>query len=289
MLVWSLLLILNFAHASEDVCRLMCPSSLSFIEKLNHNLAPSDVIVFTGGESKEHRQKGFAKVSADSIEAFTSHHGYRLVFTDNLNYNFHLVYKGQQYTSQWHKIFSLPALRHKYPKAKYFIWIDESIFVTYPETDMLNHYMNLMERDEDWEMMFGDDGNKDYLNTGVFIVKNSPFTEWALERAMDIGLENNGSMARTNRFERDALEQVRRRNSLHNKIRIIPHRTGPYNFNTFAREFDWDLPSDQRAEKEDAFIRFSEARNKLDLLKEWIEYLDEWKLYTSGCSFPLQI
>jgi len=189
------------------------PSALSFRERLAHGLQPHEVVIFTGGHSIQRRLKGYGKLSADSIKEFATHHGYNLKFLDELDYHKDLVYEGQKFNPTWHRVFALPALRAKFQRAKYFVWFDDDILLPYPTTDMLNHYINLMQEDPDWYMIYSEESESFVLNSGMFIMRNRDLAHDAYLQAMDIALERDGHLARSFGHEQEVIALVRARNS----------------------------------------------------------------------------
>lgn len=274
----------------SPVCFQAVPDSLAFREPLDRRLSPHQIVIFTGGDSLRRRQEGFGKISADAVEQFTKYHGYKLVFLDQLNYDRSLKIGEAQFTGHWHRVFAMPDLRKRFPYAKYFVWIDDDILVPYPETDMLNHYVNIMEREEGWQMLFGEEGAGYVLNSGLFIMKNTDFSFEAYRAAIDIGLEDNFHLATQFGHEQGAIIEYRRRHNLQSSIRAIPHRSGPYNFNTFNRYVRWDLPG-MRARDGDAFVHFLglQADQRLKGMQEWLGKVENWRKARMGCKYPLSL
>lgn len=276
--------------ASSPICMQAVPDSLSFRERLVGRLSPEQIVIFTGGDSLRRRQEGFGKISADALDKFAKHHGYNLVFLDQLNYDRSLRIGAAQYTGHWHRVFAMPDLRRRFPDAKYFVWFDDDILVPYPETDMLNHYVNLMEKEEGWQMLYGEEGAGYVLNSGLFIMKNTDFSFEAYRAAIDIGLENNFHLAAQFGHEQGAIIEYRRRHNLQSSIRAIPHRSGPYNFNTFNRNAGWDLPG-MKARDGDAFVHFTglPANQRLAGMQNWMSRVNHWRNPRMGCNYPLSL
>lgn len=265
------------------------PDSLRFIEPLSPNLRPHDIVLFSGGHSASRRMHGFAKLSADSIMAFAKHHGYNCVFLDQLNYDRSLLLNGIKFTDHWHRVFAMPDLRKRFPDAKYFVWFDDDILVPFVETHMLNHYVNLMEADDAWQMLYGEEGADYVLNSGMFIMKNTDFSFDAYRRAIRIGLEKDGHLARNFGHEQGAIIKVRKRGSLSHRIRIIRHRDGPYNFNNFERDAGHDRPG-TRAQFGDAFVHFTGLDGDIrgDLMGRLIRMVAIWRISNPRClSYPV--
>lgn len=252
------------------------PSCLQFREGLGHGLSPDDVVIFTGGDDLSRRLNGFGRLSADSVSAFARHHGYRLIFLDQLYYDRSLWYRGQRYCNYWHRVFALPALRAAAPRAKYVVWLDDDILVPHPETDMLNHYINRMHSDSEWQMTYAEEGGAYELNSGMFIMKNRDFAHDVYQRAMDVGME----MGWLHRFgyEQDSIKELRKREGLQRQIRIISHRQGKYNINNFAREAFHDPPG-TRAEFGDAFVHFTGMGydQRLHAMNRWLDRVRDWR------------
>lgn len=276
---------------SKDPCRVGLPSSLSFIEPLNKAIKPEEVVIFTGGDSLNRRLSGFSLLSGNSIKDFAAYHGYQQIFVDELDYDKSLRYGGYTYRPQWHRVFAMPSLRAKYPRAKYFIWMDDDVLVPYKETDMLNHYINLMEADGDWQMVYGDEAPAYVMNSGFFIMKNSDFSFDVYNKAIELGTENNGHLSREYFLEQEAIHVLRKRHGLEKQIHIIPHRDGPYNFNTFARQTSFDPPGSM-VQYGDAFVHFlgQSAGDKIRKMQNMISQVATWrKQRPSTCSYPVPL
>lgn len=283
------LILITVVSCIPDPCLKGLPSSLRFVEPLVEGINPHEVVILSGGDSFNRRQHGFAKWSAHSLLAFAHHHGYGLVFLDQLVYDTNLQVNGTRFTGHWHRVFAMPALRSAFRYAKYFVWIDDDILAPYPETDMLNHYVNMMERDPEWEMLYAEEGGEYVLNSGMFIMKNNDFAFDVYKETIAVGLENRGHLAARFGHEQDALIQVRHLLSLQNKIHVIKHRQGPYNFNTFARDAQHDFPG-MKAQDGDAFVHFlghsPKTRHKkmLELLKK----VGAWRAaLPHSCHYPV--
>lgn len=274
---------------SNDPCRVSLPSALSFVERLAGSIQPREVVIFTGGDSLQRRLSGFSLQSGNSIRAFAAYHGYQQIFVDELDYNKALQYGGYTYRPQWHRVFALPSLRLKYPNAKYYIWMDDDVLVPYQETDMLNHYINLMEADPTWHMLYGDEAPAYVMNSGFFIMKNTDFCFDFYSKAIDLGTENNGHLSREYFLEQEAVHVLRRRHGFETQIRIIPHRNGPYNFNTFARQTSFDPPGSM-AQYGDAFVHFlgQPANEKLRKMNNMIRDVSLWRSQRPrSCAYPV--
>lgn len=298
MWCWLLVLCLSFLRAFEweyDSPQIRClqglPSSLSFTEKLRSPLMPSDVVIFSGGESLERRENGYSRLSAQSIELFALTHGYRYVFLDQLEYNKALKVGDIIFSPHWHRVFAIPALRAAFPDAKYFVWLDDDILVPYRETDMLNHYINYMELSDQFQMMYGDEGDDYVLNSGFFIMKNTEFSFNAYKQAVELALTNNAQLAHHFGHEQEAIAKVRSMNGYDNQILILEHRHDRYNFNTFAREARQDTPG-MKAIYGDAFVHFTgqNAITREQKMLMIMKHVDQWRrAVPSFCTYPIQI
>lgn len=265
---------LPYQHGPSD--QYYIPACLRFVEGLGYGLMPDEVVIFTGGDSIRRRLSGYGQVSANSIEAFANHHGYRLFFLDQLNYDRSLIHRGEQFCNYWHRVFALPALRAAAPRAKYIVWFDDDILVPHKETDMLNHYINMMHIDKNWQMTYAAEGGHYELNSGMFIIKNRDFAHDAYQRGMDIGWATKYKTQFG--YEQDAIKELRKNEGLYNEIRIINHRDGNYNFNNFARRAAHDPPG-TRAEFGDAFVHFTGlgADHRLKEMNKWLAQVDDWR------------
>lgn len=279
------------AFNKDDLCRRNLPSSLSFIEPLVDSIKPEEVVIFTGGDSYQRRQSGFALLSGDSIRDFAKYHGYQQIFVDELDYDKSLQYGGYTYRPQWHRVFAMPSLRAKYPTAKYFIWMDDDVLVPYKDTHMLNHYINLMEADPEWQMVYGDEAPEYVMNSGFFIMKNTDFSFDLYSKAIELGTENNGHLSREYFLEQEAVHVLRKRHGLEKQIHIIPHRDGRYNFNTFARQTSFDPPGSM-VQSGDAFVHFlgQSPADKLRKMRNTIQQVATWrKQKPAYCTYPVPL
>jgi len=269
-------------------CYYKLPSSLRFTEQLLGSIKSESIILFSGGDSLERRQSGFAKLSAQSIERFAKHQGYQNIFLDQLSYDRRLIHGSVRYTPHWHRVFALKALRAKFPQAKYFVWLDDDILVPYHDTDMLNHYVNLMEKDLGWHMLYASEGHDFVLNSGMFFMKNTDLAFDTYDKALEIGVQRNGFLARNFGHEQGAIIMARERMNLKEAIKIFPHRSGPYNFNTFARVASWD-PPDAVSAYGDAFVHFlSKPHGEREAgMNVIIREVQEWRqAVPQTCRYP---
>lgn len=275
----------------QDVCKFRLPSALSYIEPLQESIRSDQIVIITGGDSLARRQSGFAKLSADSIREFAGHNGYKLVFLDEVNYDKSLTFKGVKFHAMWHRVFALPVIRKMFPGAKYFVQMDDDILVPYKETQIVNHLINRMESDQEWLMTYGEEGGSYVLNSGFFIFKNTDFAFDAYQQATDIGTENAGYLARYFGHEQEAILQVRKRNRVEHHIRVLPHRQGHYNFNTFAREASWD-PDGAKAVRGDSIVHYlgQPADVRVTKMKELLSEVEEWRrMHPKRCTYPIQL
>lgn len=255
------------------------PHCLSFQEPLVGGLRPEDIVIFSGGDSLKRRKELFGAITSEALTAFAGHHGYRLAFLDELEYDTSRTHAGTKYHPAWCRVFAMPALRSKYPDAKYFVWLDDDILVVHEETDMLNHYINKMERDPSWEMTFVEEGAQLVLNSGMFIMRSTNFGFDNYKQLLDIGLEDDGKLAREFGYEQDAMAIHRKRHGLQDSIRIIKHREDPvYGFNLFSRRAVWDA-LDAWAYWGDAFVHFlgATAKTRDWHMRLWLVRKREWK------------
>lgn len=267
------------------------PSALSFREPLSGHLKPSEIVLFSGGDSLVRRQTGFGKLSAESLGRFAKNHGYSLVFLDELDYDKSLNYKGHSFAPHWHRVFALPALRNKFPDAKYFIWFDDDILVPYPETDILHHYINFMEIDPNWKMMYGNEGGGFVLNSGFFIMKNDYLGFWAYERALNFAVDEVQHIIKEFPHEQGGIIGVREKYNLQNEIRILSHRHNRYNYNTFYRDCRHDHP-EMKWQEGDAIVHFtglghwSRENQMLEVMYKAQRWRDQAGPY---CSYPIDL
>lgn len=274
-------------YSGDVKCLAGLPSALSFVEPLS--IDPDEVLIFSGGDSLMRRQTGFGSISSTALKDFASHHGYQLIFLDQIGYNKTLIHAGIQFKPQWHRVFAMPELRVMFPDAKYFVWFDDDILVPYKETDTLNHYINLMEADPEWEMLYGSEGAEYVLNSGLFIMKNSDFSFQIYQETLEVALEENGRLAYNQHMEQEAIAIIRDRHSLHHRIRVIDHRQGPYNFNTFARDCSWDPPG-VKWEYGDAFVHFLGAQEKAKNMKALQKQVSTLKKrQPNKCTYPIPL
>lgn len=276
-------------HSPE--CSANLPDALSFIEPLDEAIRPDQVVIFTGGDSLQRRSSGFPLISAESITEFAQYHGYGLVFLDQVDYDKTLMHAGIKYHAMWHRIFALPSIRKMFPQAKYFIQIDDDILIPYKETDIVNHYINMMEKDPEWYFTYGEEPSPWTLNAGFFIMKNMDFCFDSYKGVIEVGLENNARLSNSGNHEQEAMVVYRRRHNLENKIRVIGRRSGRYNFNTFAREARWDKP-ETVARMGDSIIHFTgQAANvRVTKMNAWKKEVEAWRQSKHPhCMYPLQL
>lgn len=275
----------------EFTCLLQAPTCLSFVEPLVASVRPDQVTIFTGGDSLERRQKGFSRMSADSITAFASHHGYNLVFLDQLEFTRPSVYKNVTFTPHWHRIFALESLRQRFPESKYFLWMDDDIVIPYQETEMLNHWVNQMEADHDWQIMYAAEVDGYYLNSGMFIFKNDDFPFHLYSSLLDLGVQQ---WAAKPLYEQSALVELLKRlvnrDLQVSKIRRIKAREGPYTFNGFYRCAMAEEHQNNRYRHGDAFAHLLGTPDWLrDIYaRELMEEVERWRqIVPSHCRYPI--
>lgn len=267
------------------------PDSLRFVEPLAPQLKPKDILILTGGDSKQRRLQGFPMLTAESVTAFAAHHGYQLAFLDELEYDQSLKFEGVIFHVFWQRVFALPAVRERYADVKYIVWLDDDILVPYPETHMLNHYVNLMEAEPGWEMTYAEESLNYVLNSGLFILKNRDFGHNVYGMAKIIGLENSGHLARFFGHEQDAIIEVRKRYGLQEQIRVLSHRQGLYNINSFFRETPYDPPG-SRWKEGDAFVHFLGCPGHVRLTRMQVlqQNVKDWRLsIPSHVNFPINL
>lgn len=280
-----------FRKAQVAPCMVGLPNALSFTEPLSPSVRPDQVVIFTGGDSLQRRSSGFGLLSAQSILDMAAHQGYRVVFLDQVDYDKSLEYGGYKFKPEWHRVFALPAIRLMFPDAKYFIQMDDDILVPYEETDMLNHYINMMEKNPEWLMTYAEDGECFVMNAGFFFMKNADFCFDFYQRVIEVGLENNGHLAHNKYLEQDAAVLVRSREHLEHQIQVLPHRKGPYNFNTFARD-NWYDPEGARIEYGDAFVHFLDQppADRLRKMNKLNGIVNRWRSdRPDHCSYPVSL
>jgi len=266
----------------SDPCQKGLPDALSFSETLRTSVLSSEIVLFSGGDSRERRTTGFGQISSEHLMAFAQHHGYNLVFLDTLEYEKSLTYGGASFSHHWHRTFALPQLRRLFPEAKYFVWMDDDILVPYPETDMLNHYINIMEVDLSMHILVGDDIHTQVLNSGLMFTRNTDFVFWFMEELKQVGLEDQARLSKQSFQEQSCMVILRQRHNFDRKIRVITHREDRYNFNTFV-----DV-SQIQARTGDAFVHFVNlnADRRLEKMQAMIEEVFAWRSsLPAHCSF----
>lgn len=275
----------DWAHCTENL-----PDSLSFEEPLRDTLIPRDIVIFSGGDSLERRTQGFGKITSEQLQKLAKEKGYRLVFLDELDYCPDLIYKDTRYSHHWQRVFAMPALRKTFPDAKYFVWLDDDILVPYPETDMINHYINMMEVCPEVQFIYGYEGASYVLNSGMFFMRNTDFTFGVYEAAKELGLENEAYLATRFGHEQGAIIEIRKRYNLEKFIWAMPHRHGRYNYNTFFRDSFYDHP-DMRSRDTDAFIHFTGMNcfAREVHMKALLERVQEWRKGVKNCVFPIDM
>lgn len=275
---------------SLNSCLVDLPSSLSFVESLNSTILPHEIVIFSGLDDRNKRVQGYGRISADSLRAFSKKHGYTLIFLDELFYDRNLSFDGTKFVARWNKIFALEYLRDAFPRAKYFVWIDDGVLVPYAETDMLNHYINRMESDDQCVILLGDDALNRVLNTSMFFMKNDFLSFEFFKRSKQIGTDEGGRLAKEFGFEAEALAIVRERGRLFNSIKVIKRRDEPFNFNTFVRNSGWDDP-ESLARVGDAFVNFIDKKpaERLSGMLQLLLQVREWRgKIPPSCSYPIE-
>lgn len=275
----------------DEACLMDLPSSLSFFEPLSSEISAQEVVIYTGGHSLQRCTEPFALYSASSLLALAKHHGYSICFLDQLDYSKELIHLGYSYANQWQKVFAMEALRGQYPRAKYWVWVDDDILAPYPETSMLNHYINLMEQDSQCHIMVVREGFTYQLNTGIIIMRNSQIVVDIFDFLKEAGAENGGRLARTFGHEQDAMFQARIRMRLLNEIKFVSSRDGPYNFNTFARDAEWDLHG-AKAQYGDAFVHFlgQSPDDRKNGMAQILDSVQKWReTVPRSCVYPIGI
>lgn len=258
MLINILIVILvAYVHSTitfppEYECIRDLPDSLSFSEPMIKGLEPGEIMIFSGGHARSRRQSGFGRISADSLVALANFHGYKIKFLDEIDYEKRLVHMNETFGACWQKIFAAEALK-TFTEIKYFVWFDDDIIAPYAETDMLNHYVNLMASNPEWLIMYGDEGGSFVLNAGFYIFHNHPRVFEIFEEVLDIGATTR--LRWTFGYEQEAMATYRQTAGLESQIKVISHRDGPYNINTFMRYADHD-PVEVSARRGDAFVHF---------------------------------
>lgn len=270
-----------------DPCIESIPDSLAFIEPLKAPLQPSDILIYSGGQSYERRTSGFGEITSEYLRRFANHHGYNLVFLDELDYDRTLELRKIKFEPSWHKIFAFKSAIERYPNVKYVVWLDDDILVPHNETDMLNHYINMMEEAPEIEILIGDDIDTQVLNAGMFFARASQFTRLVMEEALfQIGFENDGHFTKNLHFEQSCIKALRDRQGPEDKIRVISHRDGLFNFNTFA-----NIP-ELMAKPTDAFIHCLSMppEIKLRFIEKHLNLIDQWyQSLPSNCSYPMKL
>jgi len=273
----------------EYLCIVDLPNALGFREALANNMTSSKVSIFSGGDSLVRRSFPPYSLSADTIKNFATHHGYNLIFLDELDYDKSLEFKGIKFSPHWHRVFAMESMRAQFPDSKYFVWFDDDILAVWPETDMLNHYINLMENDDEWKIMYVRERDPIILNSGLIIFKNTDFAFDAFYELIHIGMQNNGRLANIFGHEQEAMAKYRAENGLERQIRLVSNREQPYSLNTFYRSNPPDLPG-ARYQFGDAFVHFlggSDGSRIVDMNQVMYE-ANRWRdVRPSFCTYPV--
>lgn len=274
------------SELTDDPCMFGVPDALSFIEPLKPNLKPSEVVLFSGGDSYQRRTSGFGAITSEQFMKLAAYHGYQLVFLDELDYDRKLIVNGTHFAPLWHKTFAFKSLRARFPHAKYYVWLDDDILSLFPESDMLNHYINIVEADSSIELLIGDDTGTNELNAGMYIVRNTEFIAELMQKIILMGLEDNGFLAKYHYHEQDGLRILRKRHNLQAKIPIIKHRTGPYHFNTYHNIFNFF------ARPLDTFVHHvcCTVEQKEAIMKDRLKWAQSWReKMPKDCIYPVNI
>ena len=265
----------NFAVriAVDKDLNILTTPSMRVTEGLVDLIKPSDVILITGGDSVQRRTSGFGLLTSTQISKLGELNGFPVVFLDQLDYDRRLQYKGVTYSPAWSRVFALPTIRAKYPDAKYFVWMDDDILVLRPETKMLNHYMNMLEQNPEWQVLVGAEGGHVPFNTGFLMVRNSDFALQIMSEKIELALSNNGKLARSWPYDQGALTRLRELKNLTTEIQVIPRRDCEFNFNTFPYDHIGYVRKQDEAEFGDAFIHFVGGNRMNELRLEKMQML----------------
>lgn len=271
---------------NQDPCAQNIPDTLSFLEPLSSNVKPSDIVIYSGGDSLERRTTGFGNITSTYLKKFTDYHGYNLAFCDELDYDKSLVMNGVKFAPNWHRIFAFKSLMKRFPDAKYVVWLDDDILVPFHETHMLNHYINWMESQKRIQVLIGDDIETQVLNSGMYFARIGPFLSWLIDEIIATGFERDGFYSTKFHHEQSCLRDLRSRHNFIEHVKIIPHREGIYNFNTFVNI------DAIKAKPTDAFIHFINMPHpkRLELMGQYLEVAAKWRSSVpSNCTYPMAV
>lgn len=159
------------------------------------------------------------KYGVKTLELYAKRHGYDF-------YNDTSVYDAALPASQapralpavrplpWYKI---KAIQKILPQYDYVFWIDADGFIMKPEQS-IKYFIDIFLREKDKDILIGRDWNNP-LNTGVMVIKNTPFTNTLLEAVW-----NNKNEFDANFHEQASLGEIYEKNRFNsqNHIEVLP-------------------------------------------------------------------
>ena len=287
-MLWALLLLAIGALCQEqNGCYRDVPSALAFQEPLVSSVKPYEIVVYSGCHSARDRQSGWRATTGMALAKLAVHHGYIIRFLDEVQIEF-----DYSFAPQWLRVFALPALRKSFPSAKYFVWFDDDIIAPYHETDMLNHYINIMEGNGEARMLFVREPPPVMLNSGFIIMKNTEFVFDVCEKVKSIAREPGVIWATRHGYEQDAvIEYIKRNPQLSSKFLLLPNRQGIHSINTYIPNTTTNFPGATN-KPGDPFVHVLGAppdRRARDI-QNLVKAAEAWRAsLPPGCTYPVDL
>lgn len=245
-----------------------------------------------GSSMKEQRTYGSVKIAFEAAKAFANHQGYTLVPMDELDYDKDLKFNGVQFHPSWASIFALIGLRTALPDAKYFIFIDPGTLITYPESHVFNHYINIMESDPDWKILALETVEPHLLGTSLLIFKNEDFCFDVFFDSIDLAKHSKSNLAQLYPCEKGAIaEHMRTIDPTGQHLVKLPAHRPPYSLSPIYWLFS-GAPAGplDRYEYGDAMVRFPgiAENHKLLVMNGILAEATRWRSQRpSFCKYPL--
>lgn len=288
----SLQALVELVSLPEELrCIVDLPSCLSYREPLSTSLDPSAITILFGSESQLKRSHGSGQLAYEAIQAFAAHHQYRLLAMDEIDYGQSLLF-GMNYHEHWAKVFAMRMLRNVHPGAKYFVYMDENILAPFPDTHLLNHYINMMEADAEWKMLTVEARDHTLINTSLIIFKNDDFCFHVLNQSLHYAANNDKNLVTDAPFEQAALAHLlRSQDPASLPHRPMPAHNPPHSLNTlYWLNFAEAAGPLDRFQYGDGLVRLP-GGNEYHKLRAMRGILEEAAMWRKGrpesCSYPV--
>lgn len=227
-----------------------------------------------------------------SIKDLAAHHGYNIIRMDELKMDLSSKLDAGRYHPKWKKLHTMSALRSAHPHSKYFIFIDENLLAPHPETDVFNHYINMMEAEPEWKMLTTQPPSHNVINTSLMVFKNDDFCFSAFSQSIEYAQNVLKELVKNGPHEKGALAQYLRSvdiDGVHH--RTVPAQGPPYSLNTiyWLNFCEASGPLD-RYEYGDAIIQFPGDLDgfKMRAMRGVKQEAEAWKkARPSFCNYPI--